>query len=487
MTSAGWIALAISIFGAFAYAAGSILQAVGARRSVNTVKTLGHPLYLIGVTLDMAAWVGSMVALGTLAVYLVESVLASSLALTVLAARIFLKSHLRNRDIVAVAVSIAALTVIAMSAGPQEAVAASTGLRIGFLSAAVMLAGIGWAAARAAPPGVVAAIAGLSLGGAAVAGRALPVPDQPMADIPATLLSVATEPLTWALVTFGVSGMVLYTHALQKGQVGPVTAVLWIAEVIAPSAVALALLGDTVRAGWELPAALAALVTVGAAVMLATAPATDATARPQEALPAAPARPALSRAPQRAVAAGTVATADGGRFAPRGAPGVFAAATASARQPDMFAAATASARRPDVFAAAEPTGPIRPPHPAGGHVFAQREPTQDLRELPDVPVHDPAEGPPRTHAEHRVIWWGAPPIWTPPARPGAAAIEAGRQPVPELTWSPPTVQPMWTDPQPADSDAIMVSGEAVQELRWEDVRAFAVEPVKARRRPWDDA
>ncbi|GAA2481629.1 hypothetical protein [Winogradskya humida] len=473
MTSAGWIALAISIFGAFAYAAGSILQAVGARRSINTVKTLGHPLYLLGVTLDMAAWVGSMVALGTLAVYLVESVLASSLALTVLAARIFLKSHLRNRDIVAVAISIAALTVIAMSAGPQEAVAASTGLRIGFLSAAVMLAGIGWAAARAAPPGVVAAIAGLSLGGAAVAGRALPVPDQPMADILATLLTVAAEPLTWALVTFGVSGMVLYTHALQKGQVGPVTAVLWIAEVIAPSAVALALLGDTVRAGWELPAALAALVTVGAAVMLATAPATDATARPQEALPAAPARAALSRAPQRAVAPGAVATAGGGRFAPRGAPAVFAA--------------NASARQPDVFAAAETSGPIRPPHPAGGHVFAQRESTHDLRELPDVPVHDPAEGPPRTHAEHRVIWWGAPPIWTPPARPGAAAIEAARQPLPELTWSPPTVQPMWTDPQPADSDGITAPGDAVQELRWEDVRAFAVEPVKARRRPWDDA
>jgi hypothetical protein len=90
--------------------------------------------------------------------------------------------------------------------------------------------------------------------------------------------------------------MMMYARALQIGQVGPVTAVHWTAEVVAPSAVALLLLGDTVRAGWELPAAVAGLVTLGAAVLLATAPATSATHEPQ-ALPAAPDRPALPAAP----------------------------------------------------------------------------------------------------------------------------------------------------------------------------------------------
>jgi hypothetical protein len=73
--------------------------------------------------------------------------------------------------------------------------------------------------------------------------------------------------------------MLLYTNALRQGQVGPVTAVLWIGEVVAPSAVGLALLGDTVLPGWELAAAAAGLATIGAAVVLGTAPASAATAQ----------------------------------------------------------------------------------------------------------------------------------------------------------------------------------------------------------------
>ena len=291
MTVAGWVALAIAIFGAFSYAAASILQSVGARRSTGTVRTMGHPLYLIGTACDLLAWAGSMIALRELAVYLVESVLAGSLALTVVAARLILKSRLRNRDVAAVVVSVVALTVLAMSAGPQESVAASNGLRFCFCAVALAMAVIGWGTAKVGSPGVVAAMAGLCLGGAALAGRALPVPAQPMQHWSAATLTIVTEPLTAALVTFAVTGMLLYAHALQHGQVGPITAVLWIAEVVAPSAVALVFLGDTVRPGWNLPAAFAGLVTVGAAALLATAPANDAPVRRPDALPAAVPRP----------------------------------------------------------------------------------------------------------------------------------------------------------------------------------------------------
>jgi hypothetical protein len=281
VTAAGWIALAVTIFGAFCYAAASILQAVAARRSTSTVKALGHPLYLIGIGCDVLAWVGSMIALRELAVYLVESVLAGSLAVTVVAARFVLRSRLRKRDVAAVLCSIAALTVLAMSAGPQQNVTASTELRLGFCAAAAAVALIGWGATRTGSPGLVAALGGLCLGGAALTGRALP----------AAPMDILTDPLTAALLTFAVTGMLMYAHALQIGQVGPVTAVHWSAEVIAPSAVALLLLGDTVRAGWHLPAAVAGLITVGAAVLLATAPANNATHQP-----AAPPRPALPAA-----------------------------------------------------------------------------------------------------------------------------------------------------------------------------------------------
>lgn len=300
MTSAGWIALGIAVFGAFCYAAGSILQSVGARRSKGTVRALGHPLYLIGVALDLVAFAGSMVALRELAVYLVESVLAGSLAVTVVAARIFLKARLRRRDVAAVVVSVAALTVLAMSAGPQEAVTATNGLRWLLCSAAVGLAVLGWGTARTGSPGAIAALGGLSLGGAALAGRALPMPEEAMGSVGSVALHLVTEPLVGALLVFAVGGMLMYTHALQHGQVGPVTAVLWIAEVVAPSAIALAILGDAVRPGWELPAMIAGLVTVGAAVLLAGAAADDSGARPPEAIAAAAPRLALEAAPHPA-------------------------------------------------------------------------------------------------------------------------------------------------------------------------------------------
>ncbi|PRY22019.1 hypothetical protein [Pseudosporangium ferrugineum] len=286
MTTAGWIALAITVSGALAYGAASILQAVAARRSHGTVETLRHPLYLAGIGCDIFAWVGSMVALRELAVYVVEAVLAGSLAVTVVAARIVLRSHLRRRDVAAVVVVIGALTTLAMSAGPQRDVATSRELRLGFCVAAVTVALLGWAACKKGSPGVTAALGGLCLGGAALTGRALP----------SGAMDIVTEPLTAALITFAVTGMILYAHALQIGQVGPVTAVHWTAEVVAPSAVALLLLGDTVRADWQLPAMIAGALTIGAAVLLATAPATGAAHQ----LEAAPERQALPGAPQPA-------------------------------------------------------------------------------------------------------------------------------------------------------------------------------------------
>jgi hypothetical protein len=309
MTSMGWIALALTIFGAFAFAAASILQAIGARRSTGMAKTLGHPLYLLGTFLDLVAWGCSMVALSELAVYLVESVLAGSLAITVVAARVILKSHLRGIDVVAVAVSVTALTVLAMSAGPQETVETSTMLRFAFCGAAVAVALLGWAATKFAPPGVVAGFAGLCLGGAALVGRALTFPEGAFGSVGSGVLAVVTSPLVGALLVFGVAGMVLYADALQRGSVGPVTAVLWIAEVIAPSAVAVTFLGDTVRPGWEMASLGAGLVVVIMAVVLATAPATASTVMAAEgsrpALESAPARHALPAGPASGSASGS--------------------------------------------------------------------------------------------------------------------------------------------------------------------------------------
>ncbi|WP_250000873.1 hypothetical protein [Actinoplanes sp. M2I2] len=289
MTSAGWFALTVVSIGSLCYATASILQGVGARRSVGTAQTMAHPLYLAGIFFDILAWVGAMIALQTLAVYVVESILAGSLAFTVLGARVVLGSRLRRRDAFAVVVTIISLTFLAFSAGPQHAVDTSDELRFALCGAAAAMVLVGYGAAKVnAPGGVIAACAGLSLGGAALVGRSLPVPEGVGAGEVA--LALLTEPLCAALLVFAGTGMTLYAHALQHGDVGPVTAIHWTAEVMAPSIVAVVFLGDTVREGWLLPAGIACALTVAAAVVLATAPATHATHvdAPADAVPAGP-------------------------------------------------------------------------------------------------------------------------------------------------------------------------------------------------------
>jgi hypothetical protein len=296
METAGWIALGLAVYGALSYAVGSILQAVGAKRSHSTVSTLGHPLYMIGIALDISAWVAAMFALQQLAVYVVESVLAGSLAVTAVLAWLFLKSKLRRRDVLAILCTSTALTVLAMSAGQQHEVLPSPMMRLAFCAAAVSLVILGWATTKIGIPGLIAAVGGFSLGGAALTGRALHIPAEAMAQPLTAVVAIVTEPLVWALLIFPINGMILYANALQQGEVGRVTAVHWTGEVVAPSVIALTLLGDTVRPGWG-PAALAAgIVTICAAVVLASAPAATAPAgaAPEVTAPAGTRLPAVA-------------------------------------------------------------------------------------------------------------------------------------------------------------------------------------------------
>jgi hypothetical protein len=255
------VALALAVAAAIGYGVSSVLQGVAARRSEGTWQTLRQPLYLAGLAVDLVAWLASLAAARTLPIYLVQTVLAGSLVVTVLVARFALAVRLRAVDAAAIVVTVAALGVIALSAGAQHPVHLSTAVRTGTLAAAVLLAGAGWLASRAESPGTCAVLAGLAFGGATLAARA------------ATL---SLDPLLPALAVFGLTGMLLYADALEHGQVGPVTSLLWIAEVVVPSALGVIVLGDSVRPGWVLPALLAGAATLAAAVVLATAPAQSA-------------------------------------------------------------------------------------------------------------------------------------------------------------------------------------------------------------------
>ena len=119
--------LASAVAAAAFYAIGSVLQAAAARRAGGLGSLARSPVYLAGLTADGAAWVLSLLALRGLPVYVVQAVLAGSLALTVLLAAAVLHTRPRRRDLVAVVVLIGALAVLAFAGREQPAPAVSIG------------------------------------------------------------------------------------------------------------------------------------------------------------------------------------------------------------------------------------------------------------------------------------------------------------------------------------------------------------------------
>jgi drug/metabolite transporter (DMT)-like permease len=274
------IALGLAVAAALGYGISSLLQSEGAAGGERVLGILGRPAYLAGVALDLLAWLLSLAALRALPVFQVQAVLAGSLAVTAVAARLVQGVRLRRADAVAVVVTVAALAALAMSAGPQPAEPVAMPVRLGILGAVLAVAAAGWFAGRARQASLCAVLAGLAFGGTALAARGLHLPQRPLREPLDALGTIVADPLWWALAVSGIAGMLLYAQALAHGDVARGTALLWIVEVLAPGAAGVVLFGDAVRPGWAFPAVLALFAALAAAVVLASAPAQRAEATP---------------------------------------------------------------------------------------------------------------------------------------------------------------------------------------------------------------
>ncbi len=256
-------ALFAALLGTAGYGTGSVLQAAGAARGTGP-RVMRQPVYMAGLACDGVAWLASLVALQRLPLFAVQALLAGSLAVTVLLSKILLQTRLRGRDVVAILFVTLALAVVAGSSGVQSsrpppgwfAVAVLAGLSV-VVSATLLLY-------REGRPIALAVAAGVAFSGAAVGARA--------ADTAHGWLPLLADPVAWTILGFGVTGAMGYARALERATVGPVTAVLWVVEVLVPGVLGVLLLGDGVRAGWTIPALVAVLVALAGCVVLATSP-----------------------------------------------------------------------------------------------------------------------------------------------------------------------------------------------------------------------
>jgi hypothetical protein len=267
--------IAFALCAAVLMGTATVIQAIGARRAAagtpgaagSGARTLLAALrrwpFVVGVGMDMLGFAAELIALRSVALFVVEAALASSLAVTAVVAALLLKVRLRAAEWTAVGAVCAGLAVLAVSAGRDGRGEGDVRLRLAILVTAVVLAIAGRvvegrvARSRAA---VLGAVAGLSFGVVAVAVRML---------IGFRMGELLADPATYAVVISGITGFVFLVDALQAGSVTAATAAMVITESLWPAVFGVVWLGDSTRHDRAPLAVLGFVLSIAGALALA--------------------------------------------------------------------------------------------------------------------------------------------------------------------------------------------------------------------------
>lgn len=264
------VGLTLAVLAALGSGAGSAIEAFGVRRARQHPAARGElgallrePVYFAGLTIDLLGFAFTVLALQVLPLYLVQAIVASSVAVTavILAA---MGRPLDRIGWIALGGSLCGLVLLGLSSEPHEVPPLDPVWYWLLLGLSLPLAGLAAVANRLRGIRSVVLLAfeaGLCFSLVAVAARSLDVPDP--------LWRAVIDPALWAIMVNGVLGTALFALALQRGRVTVVAAVSYTTSTVVPSVVGLVFLGDQVRSGFALVATAGFLVAVSGAVALA--------------------------------------------------------------------------------------------------------------------------------------------------------------------------------------------------------------------------
>jgi hypothetical protein len=247
---------------------GALLQAEGARRATRTKPAAVQPRYVAGMLLDLVAWGCAVMALRVLPVFAVQAVIGGTIALTAVVSARLIGARLPTATRLAVAGCLTGLVLVAASAGSEQPPVHRPGVDVVLLASLLLLAVAVLVLRQGKHAWPLAVASGLGFGGGAVSVRAAHVQTGDGFDL-ALLLG---QPSTYLVVGFWLVGMVGYTAALSRGDVGAVTAVFTVTEVLIPGMVGIQLLGDPVRPGWGWVLAVGLAAALAGTVVIAKAP-----------------------------------------------------------------------------------------------------------------------------------------------------------------------------------------------------------------------
>jgi drug/metabolite transporter (DMT)-like permease len=255
MVAVGYLAAVLS---AVLSSVATLVQARGAR----DLGRRGGGWYAAGLMLDLLGWAMSAFALRYLPVFVVQAIVATQVALTVVGAHLLGSARAGRTQLLGAGASVLGLGVLAAggTAGEAPVRTAAVDLVLVVILAVLLVA---------VPPAIRtgsavgrATIAGLAFGGVAVAVRSL---HQRIGSVTELLV----QPPTYLVPAFAGLGAVMMALALRRGGASAVAAIVVGVEMLAAGALGMLLLGDGIRSGWQVPCLIAVLVAVAGLTALA--------------------------------------------------------------------------------------------------------------------------------------------------------------------------------------------------------------------------
>ncbi|MEV4614837.1 hypothetical protein AB0K43_19900 [Kitasatospora sp. NPDC049258] len=282
------IGLVTAVAASVCYGTGSVLQAVGTRRSAreetaargaaagatehggpslaSTAKAAVTWEFIVGTVLDLIGFGLGALAARLLPLFLSQTIISANLVITALLSIKLLGLRLKQLEWISIALLCGALVMLASAAGPEGGHHAAMSFHWWLLVGSVVLIAGGSLLVRRLGRGaaiVAGLLSGLGFGALGVGVRILNGVQ------PFDLGQLLGDPALYAILVGGIGGMYLHTVALQVGSVNGATAALVVGETVVPGAVGVLWLGDTSKEGLGWLAVLGFLLAVVSAVGVA--------------------------------------------------------------------------------------------------------------------------------------------------------------------------------------------------------------------------
>jgi drug/metabolite transporter (DMT)-like permease len=220
--------------------------------------------YLIGIILDLIAWMLTLFAVHNLPLFLVQPIIACSVMITIVIEHFLLKHRFKLKFIAYVILILLGLIMLALVSTQQKSSTIASTTKWFIVFGPLILADIGSLFIKIQKhygSFILAAFSGLAFGGVSVAGRAI-VFSHPYTHI-------LSNPLFWAIIAYGLVAILFFTIALQRETATTVNATMIAFETIVPIIIGLTLLGDHPKNNLWIVVVIGVVLTFSGTILIA--------------------------------------------------------------------------------------------------------------------------------------------------------------------------------------------------------------------------